>query len=472
MAHPSIDLQAWQAASHDPAVLIADGHDIRIMVRNGQLQVNDGPPGAKRTRTIAKVPRTVSRLLVLAGHGLMSIEAVRWLSWAGIPWSVLDTDTGQLIAISEQPATDARLLRAQSRAHADGDLAAVGQDITRYLLGVKLAGQADNLSAFSGATAANIIREYSQLPVIPEGKAAETYWYTWANRLAVPWSPTDLLKVPAHWSGFAQRPSLNGQQPDNADATDPVNAILNYLYRIAETECTHACLAYGLSPVLGISHTDKAGRDSMALDLLETARPVCERIVLDILAPDGVIPYVDGKPQYLDRRWFQETREGTCRILPPLTHRLSGYAAEIGEAVQPHAHKVAQMLAHAATGIVSVKRAPKPAKPTGIHRGAPLARLRPGTTARQIISDAVWPELRALLPMREAKGPGRSIKPPGRELLASIVIRYTLKCGWSDCPVVDKRLVNRWHDFWAESGTWGKAERVLADAGHLAALLA
>jgi transposase len=375
--------------------------------------------------------------------------------------------------MSSSAVTDARLIRAQSRAHSDGDLAAAGQEITRYLLNVKLSGQADNLSKFFAADdIANLIREYAASEPIPEGKAAEAYWATWSNRVAVPWSPTDCLKVPATWLGFAQRPSLNGAQPPNKDATDPVNAVLNYLYRVAETECVHACYAYGLHPALGISHTDKSGRDSMALDLLEVIRPLCDRIALEILAPDGAIPYVNWKPAYFDRRWFHETREGTCRIMPPLTHRLASHAAGLAAAIESPAYHVARMLAQAGEGIISVKRPVKPAKPTGVHRGTPMIRLRPGVTVSQIVPDVLWNKLEPLLPARPSKVRGRNTAPVSREVVASIAVRYMLRCGWKDCPLTDRQTVNRWLAHWRTSGAWSRAEMILSESGHLAALVA
>lgn len=463
-------VSATYADSSAHGVVIAGGYGVQITVKSGHLLIQDGLGRARRERRIPRMPRTVERLVILSSTGMITTEAIRWLNDAGIQWVHLAHD-GRTIAISGPQTQDARLLRAQSRAHSDGDLAAVGQEITRYLLGVKLTGQAENLDKFLSGAGASIIRDYTEAHVIAEGKAAETYWHAWCGHVAVAWSPADLFKVPAHWSGFTQRPSLNGCQPVNADATDPVNAILNYLYRVAEIECVHACHAYGLHPALGISHTDKAGRDSMALDLLEAIRPLCERIALELLAPDGVIPYVNGKPAYFDRRWFHETSDGTIRLVAPLTHRLASHAAELAEAIQPHVYKVAQMLAHAANGIVSVKRPLKPAKPTGIHKGTNLARLRPGTTVAQIIPDAIWQELEPILPARPSQVRGRNTAKPARAIVASIVVRYMLRCGWSDVPITSKGLVNRWQDHWQESGAWVKAESILNESGHLAALL-
>jgi hypothetical protein len=160
-----------------------------------------------------------------------------------------------------------------------------------------------------------------------------------------------------HWHRFAGRTSLawDGYQR-NKDATDPADAMLNYMYRIAEIEAVHACHAFGLSPQLGILHADKPGRDSMALDLIEAIRPRADRIVLGMLDTGTGVPYnSDGKPRYLDRRWFTETRDGRCRLVPPLTHQLASHAADLGAAIRPHAESATRILAMAASGEVSVR---------------------------------------------------------------------------------------------------------------------
>ena len=64
-----------------------------------------------------------------------------------------------------------------------------------------------------------------------EGQAAIVYWKVWADFVRVPLSPRDLLLVQGHWHRFAGRTSLawDGYQR-NKDATDPIDAMLNYLY--------------------------------------------------------------------------------------------------------------------------------------------------------------------------------------------------------------------------------------------------
>jgi len=65
---------------------------------------------------------------------------------------------------------------------------------------------------------------------------------------------------------------------------DPVNALLSFLYAMLAHDCRSACEVVGLDPQVGFLHTDRPGRASLALDLMEEFRPVLvDRLVLSLL---------------------------------------------------------------------------------------------------------------------------------------------------------------------------------------------
>ena len=66
--------------------------------------------------------------------------------------------------------------------------------------------------------------------------------------------------------------------------TDPVNALLSFLYALLAHDCNAAAIAAGLDPQLGFLHRDRPGRESLALDLMEEMRPLlADRLVLALL---------------------------------------------------------------------------------------------------------------------------------------------------------------------------------------------
>ena len=467
---------------HD--VLVASGYGVTLSVRNGHLVVTDGTGRARRERRVPRMPQTVKRLTVIGYTGYLSLEAVRWLSDVSVPWAQLDSE-GRILATSGPARVDTKLLRAQATAE--------GLEITRDLIARKLDGQARLLhdllpapesEAHIRARAADVSAAGSMSAILgAEGQAASAYWDAWVNRVAVPWSPPDLVKVPHHWRVFTQRPSLaapvyeNGQHggSPNRNATDPIGALLNFAYRIGEAECVHACHAAGLHPALGFSHTDKLGRDSLALDLLEVIRPQIDCIVLSVLAPDGLIPYNGSKPAYFDRRWVTETRDGTCRLVPPVTNEIAGHAAELARSVLPVALDVARVLASETTGHRNAT-----AKLTGrrvegqprAHRGYPRANLRPGVTAADVITDALWREIEPKLPSRAGR-PGRKPGYDERVITASLVARFLLGCPYRDLPAkLDRTTLDARHRELVRAGVWDHVCQVLTSAGHLDSLTA
>lgn len=126
-------------------------------------------------------------------------------------------------------------------------------------------------------------------------------------------------------------------------ATDPLNALLNYAYRLLEAEGRLACLAVGLDPGLGILHADLKGRDSMVLDLIEAVRPTVDRYVLDL---------AEARP--LKKTDFAEDRRGVVRVLPPLSHRIAEAMPSWGKALSPVVERVARILSTASPYDVSV----------------------------------------------------------------------------------------------------------------------
>lgn len=66
--------------------------------------------------------------------------------------------------------------------------------------------------------------------------------------------------------------------------TDNVNAMLSFSYTLATGMCTSALSSVGLDPYVGFMHTDRPGRRSLALDLVEEMRALmCDRFVLSLI---------------------------------------------------------------------------------------------------------------------------------------------------------------------------------------------
>ncbi len=66
--------------------------------------------------------------------------------------------------------------------------------------------------------------------------------------------------------------------------TDPVNAMLSFLYTVLAHDCAAALESVGLDAYVGFMHRDRPGRASLALDMMEELRaPMADRLVLTLI---------------------------------------------------------------------------------------------------------------------------------------------------------------------------------------------
>ncbi len=66
--------------------------------------------------------------------------------------------------------------------------------------------------------------------------------------------------------------------------TDPLNALLSFLYSMLAHDARSACEASGLDAAVGLLHRDRPGRPGLALDLMEEFRPLLvDRLVLSLV---------------------------------------------------------------------------------------------------------------------------------------------------------------------------------------------
>jgi CRISPR-associated protein Cas1 len=73
--------------------------------------------------------------------------------------------------------------------------------------------------------------------------------------------------------------------------TDPINSLLSLGYALLRHDVQSALNIVGFDPYLGYLHTERYGRPSLALDLMEEFRPlVVDRLVLTIINKNQLLP--------------------------------------------------------------------------------------------------------------------------------------------------------------------------------------
>lgn len=351
---PENNIPPFDQPGTPKGVCVADGHGIKIRVDRRHLVVEDGIGRSRRERRFHKANSGLRRVVILGTTGYVSLEAVRWLADAKIPMIQIDPE-GRLLTASQPMGSDrAALRRAQALALTNE----TGLRVVRYLLDRKLEGQA-HIAAQLGGSRGEIDEANRQLEQADslnelmwlEAQAANHYWHAWAD-VESRFITRDQSKVPDHWRTFGKRASRFGGSGSH-NAANPSNAILNYLYALLEAEAVIASQTVGLDPGVGILHVDKRARDSFALDLMEPVRPLVDQWTLRFL--------IKHRFKASD---FVDTRRGTCRLTPTITHWLAETTREWATAVGPHAEEVAKLLA--STPDIRVDRIPTPL--TGSNR--------------------------------------------------------------------------------------------------------
>jgi CRISPR-associated endonuclease Cas1 len=332
-AHASEPERSYPELHGDVAVV--DGYGIHLRVDRGHLVIHDGIGEDRRERRYSRATCPVKRILVLGHAGSITLDALRWCRDLGIGVAQLDPESGLVFTTARSESSATRIRRGQALA----PFTSVGIEVAREILGRKVSGQAAVARRLPGGEAAAddiavIVDRVEAAETVAEAVNAEVlaafrYWEAWGPvRLRFAGPRFELL--PAQWQTFGARNSP--LTSSNRLAVNPANALLNYLYALLEIETTIALHAAGLDPDLGVWHVDKPGRASLSLDVMEAARPVVDGYLLDLLTLTR-----------FRTRDFTETRRGSCRILPPLTHALADSLPALRAAIAPVVTTVAPL---------------------------------------------------------------------------------------------------------------------------------
>lgn len=194
------------------------------------------------------------------------------------------TDTGRFLGRMEGPIKGNVLLRREQNRWADDDEKI--RNIACAIVAAKINNSRTNLLRFLRNQPG-----YEQTDVIQNviDKLAKLLYET-ENCLEI--DHLRGIEGEAAFGYFSVFDHLIVQQKDNftfkgrsrRPPRDRVNAMLSYLYTILVFDVRSALETVGLDPYVGFLHTDRPGRPSLALDLMEEFRaPLADRLVLGLV---------------------------------------------------------------------------------------------------------------------------------------------------------------------------------------------
>ena len=156
-----------------------------------------------------------------------------------------------------------------------------------------------------------------------------------------------------YFQGFSRLlkggPAFNLEGRNRRPPTDPINALLSFVYALLTKELTIAVHAVGFDPMLGFFHRPQYGRPSLALDLVEEFRPlIADSVVLtlinnsevsesDFVCRGGAVALTDaGRKAVLTA--FER------RLETEITHPLFGYSISYRRVLEVQARLLSRVL--------------------------------------------------------------------------------------------------------------------------------
>jgi len=258
------------------------GFGVSLRVRNmksrSELEVRDGRDGLTKPYTsLFYRPRSFPySSIIIDGHsGYISLQALHWLSRNKVPVFVMNYDGSVISSVLPPMPVKADLRAAQLEAANDPKMKF---KIARALVEAKIVRSVQVLEWLAERydiakevmlvkREAMGLRRASTVSIIRsvEGRVALKYWNAYGKAL-----PESL--------DFQGRMTTSHQN----NATDPVNAALNYGYGFLEGECRRAINTVGLEPSVGFLHDTSyyQTKQSLVYDLEEPFRWLIDLTVM------------------------------------------------------------------------------------------------------------------------------------------------------------------------------------------------
>jgi CRISPR-associated protein Cas1 len=261
--------------------LYLSGFGISLNVDAARCVVKDGflEPDSIQKRHEFQPRRMSYDSVVIDGQtGTISLAAIKWLMRHNVPLFILDYNGTLLSSTLPREPVNGPLKIAQVDAYRDREKRFC---IAKKLVEAKahrtldvmkwLAARYGELPSQVQRDLANELERLDQCQRLPrllsiEGRIADIYWRHLQQVLPVKF-------------GFTSRMHESHQM----NASDPVNALLNYGYAVLETQCRKALNSVGLEPTVGFLHETRQTKCPLVYDLQEPYRWLIDTTVISCL---------------------------------------------------------------------------------------------------------------------------------------------------------------------------------------------
>jgi CRISPR-associated protein Cas1 len=309
--------------------LVLCGHGMSLRVDGGTLMAREGrthyPQEPMSHRFFPGSNDIPPRIIILDGSGSVSFDVLHWLSEQQVALICLNW-RGEVVTVAggAGQAVNSKNLRWQLETRADPRRRlAFAIGIIRQKVEASLVTLTECLpDTAARRTALGLAKTtLEQLAVAPpseinllrgyEGTAAAAYFNAWRG-LEITIREMARRPVPDAWRRFDSRSSLaNGRKPKNQNASDPINAMLNYAYGVLQAQVQLRVAAQGFDPYSGIMHHGRRDAPAYVFDLMESERPKVDAALLRFVAQTE-----------FSGADFTLRSDGVVRLSPQLARRL------------------------------------------------------------------------------------------------------------------------------------------------------
>ncbi|MCC6050833.1 MAG: CRISPR-associated endonuclease Cas1 [Thermofilum sp.] len=308
--------------------LVLKGYGVRVRSRRGLLVVESGEGKLEVS------PSELEQVVVVSGGVSLTSSAVRLLMRHGVDLVFLDA-RGEPVGRLYPPFVN-RTVLARRRQY-EAYLSELRWVIVGAFVEAKIRNQA------------NLLKYYARSRGLDELRGCAAEVEACLEKLpAALGDPQRVMSVEAeaaraYWSGFALLvPRHLGFEGRDPETPDPVNACLNYCYRLLYSACWRALVLAGLDPYAGFLHADRSGKESLVYDYSEMFKPpAVDRMLLKLLS-SGFEPRLENGLLTRDARaaLVKAFREWMQRRVRPA----SGEPCTLEQAVKRWAFKLASFL--------------------------------------------------------------------------------------------------------------------------------
>lgn len=230
--------------------------------------------------------------IIIDGHtGNLSFEAIRWLTKHDINVTVLNWNGNLLATINPKEPSNGKLRVKQYSKYLD--------DKTRYEIAIKIIEEKINKSMNLLKELSNYYEEidikkiersfkadkeaYTRTLKNPNKKLIYTNLLMYEGRIAnIYWESLSKIFNKLH-PEFNFQGRKNKTYSYNMNASDEINALLNYGYAILESLCRKHINTVGLDPCVGYLHELDKSKMPLVYDLQEIGRWIIDLSVIELL---------------------------------------------------------------------------------------------------------------------------------------------------------------------------------------------